>query len=824
MYLACFYILLIFSCSQQKSEIENISFGSGNFGKWIYDEYGLPAYEYTANCEIDSNCLWEYYEPGSNKLTESKKHWYIFGNGRIVVLGFNSGAVTLLTQDNGYIALNWYRYRFSPELLAGGISAVRGKDFYFRDYSFSSDFRKIFGTGYFRKYSEKNGVSIDHIIFPPIWDKPYILSMSTVNNPTEEKITFEEYWEGNAFIFFPFADENYRIEKTSAYFDSSSIQQKTVSFKYRTPVPEIFLRTIGEDEVKFELKGKSVKAFIEIAPKSQKTLCFAYGYSSVISDIISDCKSEFIKTIEFWKTKLPEFKVSPSWISREIAWDYFSLRSSFPLDLRSGKHHGNAFNSYQYVTGGLGFGYEGSSGSSKFPKPSRDESQYVVALSLYDPQLAREILEYTLMQVPRDINITWWHIENLIVPSDFPIYLLWAVAEYVLSTRDFSFLYKELPYFDGATGSVWEHCKVAYNYLLKRVGFGPSGMIKIFDGDWNDAIVTALYTKEGADREKIRESAESVLNSAMAVYVFPYLANLSIIMGDFDFARELNDRKEKICSALEKEFNGKWYSRIHLYETKSYVQGDIIGWDRMYLEPQPWLVISGCADKHRTEKVLEYIWKEFVSPSPLAAPILIKPVEHDVGGNPGEGHDGGIWPLLNGHLIWAYSLYNGEKAWEIFKKNTLAYHGDVYPDIWIGIWGGFDSWNSWFSEKPGWTWEQVPLWDMNIAPVGHPDPHFSQLGALVKLLGIEFHYDKIKIKPSIPAPFSFKTKIFGLEVSEGSIKGYYYPLSEDKFNFEIFNTKRLKRLLVNSLQTENYIKSDNWIIFEFSGGNFDLEF
>ncbi|MHA1262203.1 MAG: hypothetical protein ACTSSA_08885 [Candidatus Freyarchaeota archaeon] len=28
-------------------------YGSGHFGRWIVDEFGLPAYEYTCNHEVD---------------------------------------------------------------------------------------------------------------------------------------------------------------------------------------------------------------------------------------------------------------------------------------------------------------------------------------------------------------------------------------------------------------------------------------------------------------------------------------------------------------------------------------------------------------------------------------------------------------------------------------------------------------------------------------------------------------------------------------------------------------------------------------------------
>ena len=63
----------------------------------------------------------------------------------------------------------------------------------------------------------------------------------------------------------------------------------------------------------------------------------------------------------------------------------------------------------------------------------------------------------------------------------------------------------------------------------------------------------------------------------------------------------------------------------------------------------------------------------------------------------------GIWPSLNGTLIWALALVNGELAWDEWKKNTLALHAEAYPDVWYGIWSGPDTYNSVLSKYPGQT-------------------------------------------------------------------------------------------------------------------------
>ena len=44
-----------------------------------------------------------------------------------------------------------------------------------------------------------------------------------------------------------------------------------------------------------------------------------------------------------------------------------------------------------------------------------------------------------------------------------------------------------------------------------------------------------------------------------------------------------------------------------------------------------------------------------------------------------------------------------EMAWDEWKKNTLARHADVYPDIWYNTWSGPDTLNSTVSKHPGET-------------------------------------------------------------------------------------------------------------------------
>ncbi len=75
--------------------------GSGNFGRWILDENGLPAYQY----EID-----QYTNPiaaysNSEKL-DRRDHWHQIGNHRITALASNDGTIQVYLGDRGGVFLN----------------------------------------------------------------------------------------------------------------------------------------------------------------------------------------------------------------------------------------------------------------------------------------------------------------------------------------------------------------------------------------------------------------------------------------------------------------------------------------------------------------------------------------------------------------------------------------------------------------------------------------------------------------------------------------------------------------------------------------------
>jgi hypothetical protein len=142
---------------------------------------------------------------------------------------------------------------------------------------------------------------------------------------------------------------------------------------------------------------------------------------------------------------------------------------------------------------------------------------------------------------------------------------------------------------------------------------------------------------------------------------------------------------------------------------------------------------------------------------------------------PGTSISGGIWPSLNATLVWALAQTDGAMAWDEWKKNTLARHAEVYPDIWYNTWSGPDTLNSTVSKHPGETVNSSFLHYTDF-PIGNLHSHACTLYSAAKLLGVEFTEAGVDLAPRLPLEsYRFDSPLLGVIKTPAGYEGWYAP-------------------------------------------------
>jgi hypothetical protein len=174
-------------------------YGSGYFGSWIEDEFGLPAFHYTCDQAHDPKALTEV-NPGILSATE---HIHQVGNDRIVAIASNYGHVRMRQDEGAPKFLNDY----APDhgVFAGGFGYLSdGKTALSTFYPGAGrSFDRIFGIGYFRKKVAGESYGIDHVIFAPFGDDPVLISQVKITNngAAEAQLRWIEYWGCQLYQF-----------------------------------------------------------------------------------------------------------------------------------------------------------------------------------------------------------------------------------------------------------------------------------------------------------------------------------------------------------------------------------------------------------------------------------------------------------------------------------------------------------------------------------------------------------------------------------------------------------------------------------------------
>ena len=886
------------------------AYGSGYFGEWIQDEFGLPAFHYTCDQIKDPKAVTEV-NPGILSATE---HIHQVGNDRIVAIASNYGHVRVRQDEGAPKFLNDY----APErgYFGGGLGYLTdGTKMLSTFYPGNGDvFDRVFGIGYFRKKVSGHGYAVDQTIFAPFGDDPVLISQVTVTNrgAAEAKLRWVEYWgcQVYQFSFRAFFDmfagkglhesrrdfgTRFKHHVRSAAEGSGLLESKeflgrdlaeersfqgTLASFAKSPnvfvtvpdpdgakdagfddlnPPPTFLVSLDAPASAMTTNGKAffgsggvehptglareldgdlgqtgpesallLERKFSLKRGESRMLTFLYGYVAPGTDVDSlivkhrqGASSALRKSSEEWKRRGLRFSTPEEpWVEREVTWNHYCLRSGFTYDDFFKQHIVSQASIYQYVMG--------------FQGAARDPLQHALPFLFSDPDLVRQVLRYTLSEVWSDGSIPYGIVgHGLPMPttsdnsSDMPMWLIWAVSEYVLATRDAAFLDSDVVTVYGKNAgreSVRNLLARCYRHLIDDVRTGEHGLMRMLQDDWNDALVNAWTTQ--AESKEVVEKGESVLNSAMAAYVFDYYARMLTYSGEKDdVTAPIGQKAEEHRKAVRAQWTGKWFRRAWMGPANGW-----LGEKCMWIEPQPWTLISGIPSEEQTQTLVKSIDRELRQVSPIGAIQLTAGPDQTQRGawhsDRGTQVNGGVWPSLNQTLIWALAGVDGAMAWDEWKKNSFARHAEVYPEIWYGTWSGPDVLNSALSAHPGATTGGKPFGWTDF-PVLNMHTHACPLYALSKLMGLEFIESGIVLAPKIPlASFRFESALLGVVKSERGYEGWYEPSKRDaysvRFKISAEDAKRFSRVEVNGKKVELRLDKDELEMRGNGGGGTPL--
>jgi hypothetical protein len=872
------------------------AYGSGHFGDWIEDQFGLPAYHYTCDQTTDPRAVTPVYTVWRAPTDQTHQ----VGNDRVVAAASNYGYVQVRQDEGSPKFLNDY----SPERsqYGGGIGFLTdGQEVLSTFYPGNAKtFDRVFGVGYLRKKVTGRNSSVDQVIFAPFGDDPLLISQVTIANHGQAaaELRWVEYWGCQVYQFSyrsymqagiqkavgkaaefrrafgdRFAHHFRKLEgdggllETKQFMGRSSEDEKAwqevltqvasqwngefiepaknmppeVTMEDLAP-PPTFVVSLDAPADGFATNGKAffgsggmehpaglaarlesdlastgpesaliLERRLRLEPGESRTLYFAYGYlpegfelDSLLEKYRKNVSTLWEDSSRHWKADGIRLRVdSEPWVEREVMWHHYYLRSNLTYDSFFREHIESQGHVYQYIIG--------------FQGGAEDTLQHTLPFVFSHPWIVKEVLRYTLKELQPDGRVPYGIVgHGTLMPTRAlkvgdDLWTLWLASEYVLGTRDTAFLDETLPTYplygpNAGKDTVRNLVARCYHHIVDVTGMGEHGLLHLLNCDWNDNLDMWHQLLPKHKVGEVLPDTETVLMSAMAAYVFDHYARLLTYLGEVDTAAEVRRRAEQQRQAVRAQWNGKWFRRAWLTNEAGW-----LGDKHMWLEPQSWAIVGGAATPQQTQVLVPAVDELLRQPSPIGAMGVSKGTPIAI-----SGTDGGVWPSLTSHLIWALAMVDGKMAWDEWMKNSLARHAEVYPDVWCGIWSGPDVYNSVLSKFPGQTMFNEALLGANkdeVAkslqgvnwtdyPVMNMHPHAVPLYSAAKLLGSEFTEIGLTLAPSLPLDsYSFDSPLVGIKKSDGQYEGWYAPLRAGTWTVSVrlpaTEAERLQHLKVN---------------------------
>ncbi len=358
-------------------------------------------------------------------------------------------------------------------------------------------------------------------------------------------------------------------------------------------------------------------------------------------------------------------------------------------------------------------------------------------LQLGHPEKTLEQIQlHARHQYQNGVVLHWWHpLAETGLRSEYSDDLLWlpfVTIHYLRETGDFACLDHDLPFYDGGSASLRDHCLRSFDLALQRRS--ERGLPLILKADWNDGMNAVGVDGKG----------ESVWMAHFLHYLLCAWAELPI--GDAETANRFRREADSLREAVNRyAWDGAWYWRA------TTDAGDLIGSStspegKIFLNAQTWSVIGGTADESRARQAMASAREHLYSPyGPLLLASAYTRPNPNIGYltryAPGARENGGVYSHAACWSVLAERKINGADAayrlWNSFCPPVRATVSDTYaaePYVMPGNVAGP------LAEVPGqagWTWYTGSAgWYLRVLIEG--------------VLGIEARLDGLYIDPGLP--------------------------------------------------------------------------
>lgn len=838
----------------------------GIFGYWEEEGDGNPFFVYTLDHLRDARAAYR------RSTGVSRDHWHAVANDRITALVHNEGYVEVLNWDRGGKYLN--RWDPPRNQFAGGFTFVLQKPIAWCTlWSYlpqGAVQKRIFGIGYAEKTTEFEGLRIRERIEAPPGDISALGCTTEIYSEKglEEPLHLIHFWGINLHQMLPFPLMTGKIQKLAEawrrHFSkkfgitlNTDANDKWISVEWKwqkgssLPPPgkpswfdyypgNVFLTVhdaypytfVGDiNEIYCHLLGGCISSrdtwgtLPHVDPKKRNvpvlavlrkcvlmpgeplTYHYTYGYGPK-EEVLPKVRS-ISKQATTPKPRQPEIEFvskSAPWLRRETKWHSYYLQANSCKQEYFDNFCVDQGSAYGMMHGAMG--------------AHRDYAFTVMALIWYRPDLAKSMLEFSMRaQNAKTGALPYAHIGYGKVTgagvhgqsSDLDLFLLWAAAEYLGATRDFSLLENELPYYPRSAncyGTGMEHLQRAFEHLIKDVGLGPHGLLRCGTGDWNDLLL-AFSTKH----YRTIRFGESTFNAGVAAFVLPQLA-ATIEDRAPEFAQALRSFADSQTKALRALWNGKWWARGF-----TGLGDHVLGEGQLFLDCQAFPTLAGLLSKQEAEALLHSIELLCVRGEPAGARCLF-PLSKGWILRPGADTNGGIWAAIDAWIVWCAAAINPTWAWQFFQRTTLHHRSQVFPHVWYGIWSGPDAYNSSLHGQPGETFLHV-VTPMTDFPIMNSNRHAGVLVDIIKLAGIQPKGKILHIDPKLPLDqFELNTPLLSLRYESPVFEGTYIPIVSECFSFRIRPPQQPPHNVLHVTcegSTQQVTSSDGWFAFTIVG-------